>query len=229
SSLGGTLENVVTDASSGTGDIPQVPDDGVDTGNLPNTADDEPTIVTVGGDSGPTGSPTLVLVKRITNALRNGASITGVNFGTFVDDPTSDDDTLPGWSQLSTGALVGVSQLDQPLESGDVVEYTIYFLAGGTTLKDVQLCDPIPSGTVFVPNGFAGNRGIVLNQNGANVTITNAADTDQGQFFSPLEPVTSPPCPNPSEPQGAVLVNLGDIEPTAPNNVGFVRFRIRIE
>lgn len=229
-SRGGTLENVVTDASAGTGDIPQIADDGVNTGNLPDTADDEPTIVTVGGDSGDTGPTTLVLVKRITNAIRNGVPISGVNFGTFVDDPNDTNDNLPGWSQLSTGAILGVSQLDPPLESGDVVEYTIYFLAeGGTTLENVQLCDPIPEGTVFVPNGFAGNSGIVLNQNGADVIITNVADADQGQFFSALAPVSSPPCPNPSEPQGAILVNVGDIVPTAPSNVGFVRFRIRIE
>ncbi|NER98343.1 MAG: DUF11 domain-containing protein, partial [Symploca sp. SIO1B1] len=215
--------------------IPQLDDDGVDTGNLPDTADDEPTIVTVGGDAtDPTdpdpGPTTLVLVKRITNALREGITIPGVNFGAFVDDPNDTNDNLAGWSGLSTGTPVGVSQLDEPLASGDVVEYTIYFLAeGGTTLENVRLCDPIPTGTVFVPNGFTGNSGIAVNQNGATSNITNAADADQGQFFSPLAPVSSPPCPNSSEPQGAVLVNLGDIVPTAPSNVGFVRFRIRIE
>jgi len=235
SSTGGTLELVVTDAAAGTGDIPQLDDDGVDTGNLPDTADDEPTIVTVGGDAtDPTdpdpGPTTLVLVKRITNALREGITIPGVNFGAFVDDPNDTNDNLAGWSGLSTGTPVGVSQLDEPLASGDVVEYTIYFLAeGGTTLENVRLCDPIPAGTVFVPNGFTGNSGIAVNQNGATSNITNAADADQGQFFSPLAPVSSPPCPNSSEPQGAVLVNLGDIVPTAPSNVGFVRFRIRIE
>ena len=228
-SRGGTLESVVTDAFAFSGDIPQVTDDGVDTGNLPNPADDEPTVVIVGGV--PVAGPTrLILVKRITNALRNGVPIAGVNFNTFVDDPNDADDNLPGWSQLSTGSPVGVFQLDQPLQSGDEVEYTIYFLAeGGTTLENVQLCDPIPSGTVFVPNGFAGNSGIVLNQNGISANQTNAADGDQGQFFSPLAPVTSPPCPNPSEPQGAILVNVGNVVPTAPSNVGFVRFRIRIQ
>ncbi|NEP59030.1 MAG: hypothetical protein F6K31_18745 [Symploca sp. SIO2G7] len=233
SSTGGTLENVVTDASAGTGDLPQVVDDGVDTGNLPDTADDEPTIVTVGGDSTDTpdtGPTTLVLVKRITNAQREGVTIPGVNFGIFVDDPNDTNDNLAGWSGLSTGALVGVSQLDEPLASGDVVEYTIYFLAeGGTVLENVRLCDPIPDGTVFVPNSFTNNSGIAVNQNGATSNITNAADADQGQFFSPLAPVDSPPCPNSSEPQGAVLVNLGSVVPISPSNVGFVRFRIRIE
>ncbi|NES19896.1 MAG: hypothetical protein F6K41_13425, partial [Symploca sp. SIO3E6] len=235
-STGGTLENVVTDASAGTGDITQIPDDGVDTGNLPDTGDDEPTIVIVGGDPTDPTDPTdpeptnLVLVKRITNAEREGVPIPGINLGTFVDDPNDTNDNLPGWSGLSTGAPVGVSQLDEPLASGDVVEYTIYFLAeGGTVLENVRLCDPIPDGTVFVPNGFAGNSGIALNMNGTTSNITNAADADQGQFFSPLAPVDSPPCPNSSEPQGAVLVNLGSIVPISPSNVGFVRFRIRIE
>jgi len=235
SSTGGTLELVVTDAAAGAGDLPQLDDDGVDTGNLPDTADDDPTIVTVGGEpTDPTdpdpGPTTLVLVKRITNALREGVTIPGVSFNTFVDDPNDTNDNLAGWSGLSTGAPVGVSELDQPLASGDVVEYTIYFLAeGGTTLENVRLCDPIPTGTVFVPNGFTGDSGIAVNQNGATSNLTNAADADQGQFFSPLAPIASPPCPNSSEPQGAVLVDLGNIAPTAPSNVGFIRFRIRIE
>ncbi|NET58663.1 MAG: hypothetical protein F6K47_21660 [Symploca sp. SIO2E6] len=232
-SAGGTLENVVTDASSGTGEITQIADDGVNTGNLADdTGDDEPTIVIVGTPPTDTNADPkdLVLVKRITNALREGVPISGVNFGIFVDDPNDTNDNLPDWSALSTGAPVGVPQLDQPLISGDIVEYTIYFLAGGNiNLENVRLCDPIPSDTAFVPNGFAINSGISLNQNGTTSNITNAADTDQGRFFSPLAPVDSPPCPNPSEPQGAVLVNLGNLLPIAPNNVGYVRFRIRIE
>ncbi|NET60239.1 MAG: isopeptide-forming domain-containing fimbrial protein, partial [Symploca sp. SIO2E6] len=139
------------------------------------------------------------------------------------------NDNLPGWSQLSTGAPVGVFEFDQPLASGDLVEYTIYFLAQDAQFDNVQLCDPIPPGTTFFRNSFGVNQGILLNQNGTEVPQTNIADTDPGRFFSSLAPLLTPPCPNQIEPQGAVFVNLGDIPPTAPGNVGFVRFRVRID
>ncbi|MFW5766409.1 MAG: hypothetical protein ACOC07_19855, partial [Coleofasciculus sp.] len=59
-------------------------------------------------------------------------------------------------------------------------------------------------------------------------SLTDNADTDQGTFFGELTPVT-PPCPNPDNPNGSVFVNVGDVPSTAPDNVGFVRFRVRID
>ena len=227
-SQGGTLETIVTDAFSGAEDLPQVVDDGVDTGNLPTTEDDDPTVLTVGGTVG-RGEPKFVLVKRITNVIKNGFPISGINFGIPLDDPNDPNDNLPGWTQLSTRGPVGVFRFDQPLESGDLVEYTIYFLAEGTQINNVKLCDPIPEGTTFFSNSFGSNQGILLHQNGTEVTQTNVADTDRGRFFSPLAPLVTPPCPNQIEPQGAVFVELGDIPATAPGNVGFVRFRVRID
>ncbi|NER94142.1 MAG: isopeptide-forming domain-containing fimbrial protein [Symploca sp. SIO1B1] len=229
-SRGGRLDRVVTDSFSGPGDLPTLIDDGVNTGNLSATDDDDPTVITVGAANAVNrGEPTFVLVKRITNIIKNGFPIGGINFGISVDDPNDPNDNLPGWSQLSTGAPVGVFQFDQPLASGDLVEYTIYFLVEGTQFNNIQLCDPIPEGTTFVSNSFGVNQGILLNQNGAEVAQTNVADTDTGRFFSPLAPLLSPPCPNPIEPQGAIFVDLGDIPPTTPGNVGFVRFRVRID
>ncbi|NEP11731.1 MAG: isopeptide-forming domain-containing fimbrial protein [Symploca sp. SIO2C1] len=227
-SRGGRLDRVVTDAFSGTGDLLTLIDDGVNTDNLPATDDDDPTVISVGGAVN-RGEPTFVLVKRITNVIKNGFPISGINFGIPIDDPNDPNDNLPGWSQLSTGAPVGVFQFDQSLESGDLVEYTIYFLADGAQIDNVKLCDPIPEGTTFFRNSFGLNQGMLLNQNGTEVAQTNVADTDQGRFFSPLAPLVTPACPKQIEPQGAVFVDLGDIPPTAPGNVGFVRFRVRIE
>ncbi len=74
----------VTDAVGGSGEIPQELDDGQDRGNLPGTGtgDDEPTVVVVQEPN----TTNLLLVKRITNVIRNGVPLPGVNFQRFVDD-----------------------------------------------------------------------------------------------------------------------------------------------
>jgi uncharacterized repeat protein (TIGR01451 family) len=177
-----------------------------------------------------TTEPRLRLVKRITNATRRGVPISGINFNNVVDDLNDTNDNVSGWSQLP-GRLLGVPSLgpETSLESGDDVEYTVYFLSDGSlAVKNVRLCDPIPPKTTFIPDSFELGRGILINQNGIQTPQSNAADTDQGTFTSPLTPVTAP-CPNANNPNGAVLVQLGDIANTAPNNVGFVRFRIKID
>jgi fimbrial isopeptide formation D2 family protein/uncharacterized repeat protein (TIGR01451 family) len=228
-STNGTVNPSVTDAVvQQPEDIPQVPDDENDQGNQPDTGDDDPTIIVVGGS--PSGPPRLRLVKRITNVIRNGVPISGINFSSFVDDPNDDNDTAAGWSQLPSGAPIGVSRLgsETPLQSGDLVEYTIYFLSdGGQPTTNVQSCDAIPTATTFIADSFGSNSGIVLNQSGTNTPQTNASDTDKGTFFSPLSPVTAP-CADTNNPNGSVFLQLGDIPNTTPNNVGFVRFRVRI-
>ncbi|MEQ9359874.1 hypothetical protein [Coleofasciculus chthonoplastes] len=121
---------------------------------------------------------------------------------------------------LSNG-LLGVFNLgsEVSLQSGDEVEYTVYFLSdGGPVVNDVQICDAIPEQTSFVANT------IELNE----ASLTDNEDADQGNFFGELTPV-NPPCPNPDNPNGSVLVNVGDVPSTAPNNVGFVRFRVTID
>jgi uncharacterized repeat protein (TIGR01451 family) len=179
----------------------------------------------------PTGTePRLRLVKRITNATRGSVPISGINFNRVVNDPKNIRDDALGWSQLP-GGLLGVINLESetPLQSGDEVEYTIYFLSDGSqAVNNARLCDPIPSGTTFIFDRFGGGRGILLNQNGTQTPQTNASDTDQGTFASPLTPVTSP-CPNTNNPNGSVLLQLGDLPNTTPGNVGFVRFAVKID
>ena len=52
------------------------------------------------------------LIKRITNVLRNGASLGGVDFGAFVDGAGTDDNA-PGFAQLQpAGAPIGQINLD---------------------------------------------------------------------------------------------------------------------
>lgn len=178
----------------------------------------------------PGTEPRLRLVKRITNATRSGVPISGINFNRVVNDPTNMTDDASGWSQLP-GGLLGVINLESetPLQSGDEVEYTIYFLSDGSQeVNNARLCDSIPSGTTFIFDRFGGDRGILLSQNGTQTPQTNASDTDQGTFASPLTPVTSP-CPNTNNPNGSVLLQLGDLPNTPPSNVGFVRFTVKID
>ncbi|AFZ17361.1 DUF6923 family protein [Allocoleopsis franciscana] len=178
----------------------------------------------------PGTEPRLRLVKRITNATQSGVPISGINFNLVVNDLKDINDDASGWSQLP-GGLLGVINLESEisLQSGDEVEYTIYFLSDGSQeVNNARLCDPIPAGTTFIFDRFGGGRGILLNQNGTQTPQTNASDTDQGTFASPLTPVTSP-CPNTNNPNGSVLLQLGDLPNTPPSNVGFVRFAVKID
>ncbi|MFP4102498.1 DUF6923 family protein [Coleofasciculus sp.] len=193
-------------------------------GSIPGTNPDRNSDGNPGNDNQPTvvslGQSNLRLVKRITEVFRNGVPLNDVNLDRVVDDPNDPDDNVGGWSALPNG-LLGVFNLgtEVSLQSGDEVEYTIYYLSdGGPVVNDVQICDAIPEQTSFVTNT------IELNE----TSLTDNADTDQGTFFGELTPVT-PPCPNPDNPNGSVFVNVGDVPSTAPNNVGFVRFRVTID
>ena len=173
--------------------------------------------------------PNLRLVKRITNITRGGVSLSGVDFGAVVDDPDDDDDNAAGFSQIP---LVGLLSLgaDTPLQSGDEIEYTIYFLSDGQgPAQDVQFCDPIPDGTTFASDSFGGDIGIQVNQAGTVTTRTNASDTDSGTFSSALAPLpTGNSCPNQTNANGAVTVDLGNILADTGANFGFVRFRTQV-
>ena len=175
---------------------------------------DTPTVVGLGRQAN------LLLVKRITNVARNGATLGGVNFGGFVDDPNTTDDNNPGWTQLlATGSPVGVPALDvsTPVSPGDEVEYTVYFLSNGSTATlATNVCDLIPSGTSLVPST-------------TQVQSGTTPASSSGTVFTPLAPL--PPnnsCLNQSNPNGAVIFNLSDLPNTPAGNVGFVRFRVRI-
>ena len=175
--------------------------------------------------------PNLRLVKRITNVTRSGVPISGIDFQSFVDNPNDLNDNVSGWSQLPGGVLTGVFRIasDALLQTGDEVEYTVYYLSDGTqSVTDAKVCDPIPEKTTFIPDSFQAGQGILLNQQATNTSLTNAPDTDKGTFFSRLTPVTSP-CPNTNNSNGSILVNLGELPTTPPSNIGFIRFRVRID
>ena len=172
-------------------------------------------------------SAQLRLAKRITNVLRGGISLSDVNFGALV--VTSSDDTAPGWSQLAPqGAPIGAVSLNSstPLQAGDEVEYTVYFLSDGRRgVSAVTLCDQIPLGTRFV---FGSNRVRVGSQPLANDSVARSAIA--GEFFTPLAPLpVNNPCTNQNNPNGSLIFNLGDLSNVPSNNVGYAQFRVKIE
>ncbi|HAZ44152.1 MAG TPA: hypothetical protein DCZ55_06635 [Cyanobacteria bacterium UBA11371] len=171
------------------------------------------------------GTPRVILVKRITAVTSNG---TTTNFTNFVDDPTTQNDNAPGWSSLRP---VGEIQPSAPLGSGDIVEYTVYFLSDGSVpAQNVNFCDAIPTDTTFISDGFAPRTGIQLNQAGTNTLLTNAQDGDVGAFFSPLSPLPNGnACAEQSNRNGSVILNLSEITNTPGSNFGFVRFRVIID
>jgi uncharacterized protein (DUF2141 family) len=154
------------------------------------------------------GETNLLLVKRITNVLRSGQPIPGTNFTTFDDGPGNDD------NQINQSQPVrGVRDLQTAVQSGDEVEYTIYFLAQG--VNNVRFCDLIPDGTSYSNNG---------------ISVSGAGNgADQGTFLSPLAPLPAGnTCQSQTNNKGAVIVNLGTFS-TNSGNPAFVRFRVRVD
>ena len=158
---------------------------------------------------GASETPDIIVVKRITNALRNGQPVSGVNFNTFVPDPNSNnDDALP-----SPERFRGVPNLETPIQSGDQIEYTVYFSTqGNENLRNIRFCDLVPTGTTFANN---------------SISVNGAGEgADSGSYLAPLAPLGnySNICPD-SNSNGAVVVNLGTIP---SSNFGFVRFRVTV-
>lgn len=149
----------------------------------------------------------LQLVKRITAVLRtNGQRI---EYNTFLDDPNDDND-----NQL-TATPLGEYDLVTPLASGDEVEYTVYFRAG-QSLENLNLCDLIPAGTTYISDSIS--------------VSSNSSGADQGRFFSPLTSLEQIPeslvCENRNNPNGTVIVKLGNI---STGQSGTVSFRVKID
>ena len=156
----------------------------------------------------------LRLVKRITAAIRGGVE---TRFSQFVDDPSDLNDTAPGWSQLSPIGIISGDRAN-PFQSGDEIEYTIYYLSDGNqSLFGASICDAVPTNTKFV-------RGSQVIRSGS------AQPTPGGLFFSPLAPL--PPnnaCTDRQNPNGSAIFDLGTVPSTPSNNAGFARFRVRID
>ncbi|MEM6353303.1 MAG: GEVED domain-containing protein [Cyanobacteria bacterium P01_D01_bin.14] len=166
------------------------------------------------------------------------------------NDPPQDTNQWP--TPLSNSLSGGIDGGN--VSPNDEIEYTIYYLSSGdTTANDVYFCDYVPEFTSFIPNGYNGSTpqaaggiggadlSIEIFQNGARTYHTGANDGDDAVYFAPgIDPAGSFPgidCdgdPNTANtnPNGAVVVNLGDL-PDAATDIdgayGYVRFRTRVK
>jgi len=214
--------------------------------------------------------PGFNIVKRITNI--NGTDITGFAPSTTVAGNTDPTDTK--WPSPNTQYLRGgvnctatspcttaTATTIAGAKPGDLVEYTIYFLSNGTDdIKNVQLCDRIPSNgttpsyTTFEPDtyGTSGSGlGILFGWDSSGgaipdpvdsttslikVALTGTADSDAGTFYPAGTPVPATPCGSTSNPNGAIVVNIGatTVIPAATgsgapkNSYGFIRFKVKV-
>ncbi|WP_144416053.1 DUF11 domain-containing protein [Calothrix sp. 336/3] len=200
---GGTI---VTDQSQDGADAD--PDNDGNPGN-----NNVPTRVNLNPGTG-AGETELRLVKRITAARRNNTPLSGVNFNTV--DPSDNTNAFN-----NTGVNpVGVRDIPTsiPLRSGDEVEYTVYFInVGNQQATNIRFCDLIPAGTTYINNSTtAQNAGQAIN-NGINFVAR----------LAPLPPGNS--CSNQNNPNGAVIVQVGNVGSAVGQNAGFVRFRVRVD
>ena len=133
-------------------------------------------------------SPDVRLVKRITRVTRNGTEVTIPNIGVFNDQTgDSNDNTL---STLSGNSLpVGLSDVSESLQSGDIVEYTIYFFnAGLGAAENLELCDELQSPSVLQPASLELAQPTALSTGGTTLSISNIGPLSPRAPLSPLEP-----------------------------------------
>jgi uncharacterized repeat protein (TIGR01451 family) len=236
-----TVATVKTDATTPTGSILQLTDDGVDTGNdTTKTGDDDPTLITVAAP------PRIRLVKRITKVAAN--TLTNYVDLNLATDTTSPDDNAPGWpnltatatqspgpgttsnfSSLLKGAIDNATlptgvKLPKPNED---MEYTIYFLSdGGVDAQSVSLCDFIPLNNTYVAGSLEFSQG-----GSAPVAVTGGA----GGFLASGLSTTTGPCKNGTDNgKGGVVVNLNTVprataSGTPASSYGFIRFRTTVK
>lgn len=199
----------------------------------------------------------LLLVKRIT-------AVNGVDISGFDNNDGRTEDDNANWPTPKSTSLRG-STSSGIIAPGDEVEFTIYFLSGGgSDVTNVRLCDLVPDNMTFAADAFAGlapldagglsgtDVGIALGFDDASVPstpsvyLTNLADGDRGQFFSPNteapaacnENNFSVPLSALENLRGAVVVDVAtnpDVIPNATNpgdpanSYGFIRFRAIVD
>lgn len=216
--------------------------------------------------------PELILLKRITKI--NGGTIATAPNGSTIDltqvvaqpdnaatprnesgdatnpldlagNPTGIKWPTTTYPQGSTDAGV--------IKTGDRIEYTIYFLSiGGKPVTNANLCDWVPTNTIFEPNSYGIGKGIQLAIGSIITPFTNVPDGDRGVFYNPgaTPPATYPNsatyklnCMTPAGTDGAVVVNLVNNALAAPenqlpnataagtpgNSYGFVRFVSKVK
>ena len=263
--MGNDFAQVTGDRTTGANPQP------IETGNNPsNPDDDEPTLICVQTPISAT-SPELILLKRITKI--NGTTAAKAANGSTIDltqvVPQPDNSATPrnesGDATNPLNLAGNPTNIQWPtsytkgatdagvLKTGDLIEYTIYFLSiGGKPVTNANLCDWVPTNTVFQPNSYGTGQGIQLAIGSTITPLTNVPDSDRGVFFNPgtILPATYPSastslltCRTPAGSEGAVVVNLVNSALVSPNDqlpnataagtpgnsYGFIRFMSRVK
>ena len=111
-----------------------------------------------------TGTPTLLLVKRITALVDSDGNVTTYtsyrddNNNPNFPDTTDDNDALwPGYNGGDGSNTFTVGELETNAAPGDRIEYTIYFLnTGNAPASNVQICDALDQYLRFENNTYTG-------------------------------------------------------------------------
>ncbi|MEO1400870.1 MAG: hypothetical protein AAFV72_06390 [Cyanobacteria bacterium J06635_1] len=164
------LSNDATSVTPG-----QDPIDPNDNGLANEDGENVPTPVFLGAD--------IRLTKRITQVLRNGQPLFVPQINQFNDQDGDDSDNL--LQTLSNNALPpGLFNAPDLLQSGDTVEYTVYFFnAGAAPVQNLELCD-----VLRVPN--------VLQTGSLELAPPSTTPPTEGSFVpSPLIEARAPLAP----------------------------------
>ena len=165
------------------------------------------------GGASSEGPLNLRLVKRITQ-------INNQTFSEFEDNPAREDDN----DLNSQSPVRGIFQRTEGVQSGDVIEYTIYFLKEGEgELQNVKVCDLVPNRTTLT------NDRIVVTGQGSGATNPRTLSPQEPipEDFANICRANDENLENGTPAKGAVLVNLG----TLPDGIqtGSIRFRVTVD
>jgi uncharacterized repeat protein (TIGR01451 family) len=242
--------NVASNANSSITNTASVSGGGEPTVNNGNNSASETTPI-----QNNSGSPHILLVKRITGIGDETNTTTGENFSLYYNDTSNpyddnkigpelpsapaaihDTDKWPGTTEnISSTFLTGVINAGV-VKPAEEIEYTIYFLSSGSMdAKNVQLCDRIPANTTFVSNTFGSGMGIFVSHNGGDLAYTNASDSDNAMFYPPSATPLPAACGGDlnSNETGAIVVKLGNLmfatgQGQPNNSYGYLRFRVLV-
>ncbi len=163
----------------------------------------------------PDGSGTVFFAKRIT-------AINGRTLNRYRDVPgdVNDDAGVP-WPGGATSFLRG--GVDESVQPGDEVEFTLYFLVDGSVAgQAVAICDLIPAGTEFLAP-------LRVEIGGVSTVLSGSDDADAGAFIRP-ELIVPEVCGinTRSNLNGVIVVNVDELTPSTDGLAGAIKFRVRV-
>ncbi|MEM7067217.1 MAG: hypothetical protein AAF572_29145 [Cyanobacteria bacterium P01_B01_bin.77] len=133
------------------------------------------------------------MIKRITRVIRNGSVLPIEGINSFTNQPnTTDDNDLA--DATGNSLPLGVFDVETPLQSGDIVEYTVYFFnAGVEPSNNLELCDELQVPSILRPNSLELASPTLVSEGGT--TLTFAGDSSVLFPQAPLAPLVAS-CPS---------------------------------